>query len=327
MALITVTSQETAQQFDLEALFITSVESYNGGSAIFFDNFLGNPQRYNVTEVPSDIATASGNLLFQVVNVPATPLNISASVPFNSAVGSFILGEQLQIGQAISCTLETNDGSNLGVTDFQGGVVASGLVIKGLQSGATASVNGSGTTYSYLNTSNIYINSAKIQSVKDYNIASLNIIQYKELYTNPSTQIYTSTTVAAIEAAAAAYSPVFIGGTQTITGDKTFSGTVTLSGLLIENSLQAISGAGAINTTTFRTNITTTGANAYTLANGTVGQIKAIVLVVDGGDATITPTTLLGGTTLTLDAVGDSVLLQYGTGGWAVIGGNGYVLA
>ena len=43
--------------------------------------------------------------------------------------------------------------------------------------------------------------------------------------------------------------------------------------------------------------------------------------------ATITPTNLDGGTTITLNAVGDTVLLIFNDGAWQVIGGNGAVVA
>ena len=93
---------------------------------------------------------------------------------------------------------------------------------------------------------------------------------------------------------------------------------LTVSGAFI-GGRQTISGAGAINLTTLYTEITTTGADAYTLANGVIGQMKIIVMVVDGGDATITPTTFANGTSVVMDAVHDSVTLIYGASGWQVI--------
>jgi len=96
------------------------------------------------------------------------------------------------------------------------------------------------------------------------------------------------------------------------------TGNLTVSGAFI-GSRQTISGAGAINLTTLYTEITTTGAQAYTLANGVIGQMKIIVMVVDGGDATITPTTFANGTNIVMDAVHDSVTLIYGASGWQVI--------
>ena len=111
------------------------------------------------------------------------------------------------------------------------------------------------------------------------------------------------------------------GTTTMLTGDganAAFSGNLTVAGAVI-GSRQAISGAGAINVTTLFTEITTTGAQAFTLANGTVGQMKIITMAVDGGDATITPTTFANGTSITMDAVNDSVTLIYGANGWVVL--------
>ena len=96
------------------------------------------------------------------------------------------------------------------------------------------------------------------------------------------------------------------------------TGNLTVSGAFI-GSRQTISGAGAINLTTLYTEITTTSGDAYTLANGVIGQMKIIVMVVDGGDATITPTTFANGTRIVMDAVHDSVTLLYGANGWVAI--------
>lgn len=84
--------------------------------------------------------------------------------------------------------------------------------------------------------------------------------------------------------------------------------------------VQALSGAGAVNITSFSTNWTTTGADAGTLANGTtVGQQKIITLVVDGGDGTLTPANLKDGTTITFSNVGDRVRLVWDGAEWVVV--------
>lgn len=100
------------------------------------------------------------------------------------------------------------------------------------------------------------------------------------------------------------------------TGDATVLGT------------QSLSGAGAVDLTNTFTSLTTTGASqALTLANGTVGQMKVIVHTVDGGSAVLTPTTMIGGTTITFTAVGDSATLVYTSAGWAVVGYKGATIA
>lgn len=83
---------------------------------------------------------------------------------------------------------------------------------------------------------------------------------------------------------------------------------------------QALSGAGAINVTAFYTAWTTTGANAGTLANGThIGQLKRIQQIVDGGDGTLTPASLSGGTTITFADAGDFALLMWNGTAWVAI--------
>jgi len=69
---------------------------------------------------------------------------------------------------------------------------------------------------------------------------------------------------------------------------------------------QSLSGAGAVNITSFATKWTTTAADAGTLADGSfIGQQKVVVLVSDGGDGTLTPATFGDGTTITFADVGD----------------------
>lgn len=83
---------------------------------------------------------------------------------------------------------------------------------------------------------------------------------------------------------------------------------------------QSLSGAGAVNVTSFLTKVTTTGANALTLANGTrPGQLKKIQMIVDAGDGTLTPTSLSGGTTITFADVGDFALLKWNGAAWVAI--------
>lgn len=102
---------------------------------------------------------------------------------------------------------------------------------------------------------------------------------------------------------------------------------VTLTGMLF-GTVQALSGAGAVNLTTCTTKLTTTGANALTLADGTAGQIKIITMISDGGDGTLTPTTKTGYTTITFNDVGDSVILQFHTTvGWMVVSNYGCTIA
>ena len=93
------------------------------------------------------------------------------------------------------------------------------------------------------------------------------------------------------------------------------------------NSVQQISGPGAISLATPITEITTTGTDSYTLADGVIGQTKIIIMIVDGGDATITPTTLATGTTITMADVNDNITLLYGANGWVNTANQGAIIA
>lgn len=104
--------------------------------------------------------------------------------------------------------------------------------------------------------------------------------------------------------------------------DSTFAGHSN-------ESTDTKSGAGAISVTVTTTRYTSTGgAEALTLANGTNGQIKRIIHVVDGGSGVLTPATKTGYTTITFTNVGESATLQYvTTQGWCVVGLFGAVAA
>jgi hypothetical protein len=93
-------------------------------------------------------------------------------------------------------------------------------------------------------------------------------------------------------------------------------------------SIQSLSGPGAVNLTTHTTAFTSTGvADALSLADGVVGQIKYIIHVVDGGSGVLTPTNLFNGSTITFTNLGDSVILQFIGTEWHVISINGAALA
>lgn len=106
---------------------------------------------------------------------------------------------------------------------------------------------------------------------------------------------------------------------------------VLLSGAKTVVATQTATGSGsatALSLDTAHSAIVTSGAQAFTLANGVNGQLKTISMVTDGGDATLTPATLNGGSTITFGDVGDGVVLMYNTtGGWAVLANNGCTVA
>jgi hypothetical protein len=86
-----------------------------------------------------------------------------------------------------------------------------------------------------------------------------------------------------------------------------------------------------VSLTTTATYITTTGAATATLAAGIKGQIKTIMMLVNGGDMVITVTNAgwqtSGPGTITFNTIGDAVTLQYISNKWFCIGNNGAVFA
>ena len=120
-------------------------------------------------------------------------------------------------------------------------------------------------------------------------------------------------------------------GFEDVTKNAT-TGAITSNaayGKAIRGGVQSLSGAGAVDLTNLVTELTTTGANALTLADGsTSGQIKIVNMIVDGGDGTLTPTTFANGTTITFDAVGESATLVWNsTVGWVATSTVGATIA
>ena len=89
---------------------------------------------------------------------------------------------------------------------------------------------------------------------------------------------------------------------------------------------QAMTAAGAVDITSAITTVASSAGIAITLANGTTsGHIKTVIMITDGGDATLTPATRNGYSTVTFADDGDSAVLYYhdSTIGWSVIATGG----
>jgi len=123
-------------------------------------------------------------------------------------------------------------------------------------------------------------------------------------------------------------------GFQSITKNST-TGAITVNatyGNVRIASTQALAGAGAADITSEITEVTAANTgDVVTLANGSAGQIKTITMVGEaaGTDTVvITPATFAGGTTVTLDTVGEAATFQYNaTIGWVLLNTNGGVVA
>ena len=117
-----------------------------------------------------------------------------------------------------------------------------------------------------------------------------------------------------------------------ITAEDVFNNIPTWIGF--NSTSQSITGDGstssAIEITNPVTEVNATSAAApVTLADGANGQIKIILNVSTGGTnaVTITPSNLRGGTSITLNAPGESVMCIFKNSNWNVIGGHNFTVA
>lgn len=107
--------------------------------------------------------------------------------------------------------------------------------------------------------------------------------------------------------------------TMGVDGVANLAGTM-FAGFFPTTAAQALSGAGAVNVTAYLTKYTSTGgAQALTIAAGTlVGQRKRVSHVVDGGSGVLTGT-FVGGTTITFTTVAEYADLMWTGTAWAVL--------
>jgi len=102
-----------------------------------------------------------------------------------------------------------------------------------------------------------------------------------------------------------------------------------------KDTAQTITGDGSTTTaitltqSTTLVNATSAAAPCTLAAASTDGQVKMILNSSTSGSnaVTITPTNFKQGTTITLNAPGESVVCMYKSSFWYVIGGEGYVVA
>lgn len=110
-----------------------------------------------------------------------------------------------------------------------------------------------------------------------------------------------------------------------------FPGNVVFEKAVITSGIEDIAAGGTTTALSLDRSVFTIGADVggdiFTLADGTPGQSVEIILADATGTATITPATFNGGTSITMDALGDAVRLTFvETLGWTITGGNSYAI-
>ena len=122
-----------------------------------------------------------------------------------------------------------------------------------------------------------------------------------------------------------------VANTISIGANLTVTGNITSTGVALLNSSQDLADATAANLAVTATYFSTAAAETGTLAAGSAGQIKTLMMYADLGDMVITVTNAgwktSGTGTITFDTIGDACTLQYTNSKWFCIGNNGVTFA
>ena len=116
-----------------------------------------------------------------------------------------------------------------------------------------------------------------------------------------------------------------------ISAATVFNNIPTFLGLAqASEAITADASSQVANITSAVTEVDATSAvGNLSLADGAEGQIKTFINVSTSGtnNVVITPTNLRGGTTITLNAEGETVTCMFKNAKWNVLAGNGYAVA
>jgi hypothetical protein len=114
------------------------------------------------------------------------------------------------------------------------------------------------------------------------------------------------------------------------TDDDLTIADLTASGAIVFSGIETIAAGGTTTAADLTLSLHSVDADAggdiVTLADGTIGQVMTFVCVSATGVLTLTPANLAGGTSVTMNAAGESVILQFVDTNWYIIGGNAYTV-
>jgi len=131
---------------------------------------------------------------------------------------------------------------------------------------------------------------------------------------------------------AVASKALVVDASKDLTGvnDLAIAGQFTGADKIIFSGIETIAAGGTSTaldlTKTLHSIDSDAGGDIFTLADGTIGQVMIITGLSATGTSTITPTNLSGGTSVTFNAAGDSVVLCFVDTSWYIIGGNSYTV-
>lgn len=96
--------------------------------------------------------------------------------------------------------------------------------------------------------------------------------------------------------------------------------------LILGGTVQTLSAGGAISISSLVTKITSpSGAGTLTIADGTEGQIKVIVMTSNTGGHALTISSNIGHSSIVFNSAGDTATLMFLAGNWYFLGGTATV--
>lgn len=104
-------------------------------------------------------------------------------------------------------------------------------------------------------------------------------------------------------------------------------GDLTINGPVYNASANTQSVSGSIDLSTSTTVIDSSSAVAAQIGGGLNGQVKTIVRKGSGSVTITTTNTIVGGSTIALNVIGSSVVLQYIGSAWYIVGGYNSTLS
>lgn len=107
-------------------------------------------------------------------------------------------------------------------------------------------------------------------------------------------------------------------------------GTVDLKAAVVYSGIETIAAGGTTTALSLVKELHSIDADAggdiFTLADGAIGQVMTITCLSATGVCTITPANMAGGTSVTLNAAGESVMLRFVDTNWYIVGGNAFTV-
>jgi hypothetical protein len=214
--------------------------------------------------------------------------------------------------------------------DLNMGTNVAGMAVA-VNSAATG-VSGEGAVLNAVHTGDLAAGADVVRLDSTGNISStsnvLSVIQRTGAGTAGAYAVHISATGTNVEALKVDDGAVVFDEVLTVTGLATL--TAGIDAAVIFAGIETIAAGGTTTALSLAKSLhsvdSDAGGDIFTLADGTIGQIMTITHLSATGTSTITPANLSGGTSVTFDAAGDSVVLQFVDTEWYILGGNSYTV-